>query len=169
MPRSPRRSTRRNFAIVRRGSLKDYAAVQEIAAEVFSPYGDYGDVLPNYLFCEEDVFTWVVETEEGVVGFLQVVLAEREGFAGPVADIVAAGVAPGHQGLGYGTLLFQRAFELVRDLPPRLRPCAFVLTVADTNTRARALFERLGFSLTGRCLGRYEGGQMALEMVRPVS
>ena len=42
------------------------------------------------------------------------------------------------------------------------------LSVAEPNARARRLFEQFGFHFVDGEHGRYDGGQRALHMARPV-
>ncbi len=151
--------------LFRPGDPKDFEHVRFLS-RVFEPYGNYAETLPLYLIVGE-VATWVLETERaGVVGFIQYTLEDHRRFRGVVANILAVAVEPAFQGRGYGTILFEGVFHLVaRSVENAV---GFCLTVADTNLRARRLFERLGFAWTGRILGKYDGGQDALEMFRPL-
>ena len=62
---------------IRDGSAKDLVDVAELSAKVFFEYGDYRQVLPDYLLSDH-VRTFICEEEGLFVGFLQVAL-EPEG------------------------------------------------------------------------------------------
>lgn len=85
----------------------------------------------------------------------------------PVADLLAIGVAPRYQGRGRGRTLLWHALDVARAEPYRARHV--VLTVADDNARARALFASAGFEVIDWDYGAYDGGQRALRMARSLA
>lgn len=82
---------------------------------------------------------WVARSGGTVAGFF--ILNMRGGFVGYIQTIC---VAPDARGSGLGTRLMQFAEERIfRDYPN------VFLCVSSFNTRARALYERLGYTLVG--------------------
>ena len=152
---------------IRPGVIYDYFSISEISREVFSIYGDYTAVLPNYLLAE-DVDTFVYDSGGDVAGFIQVHF-EREELkeTGELhADILSAAVAPGHQGQRVGSEMFKHVLQYLKKESAGADRADVQLTVAHTNTRAMAFFRRMGFELDGRELGSYSEGQRALIMSR---
>ena len=64
----------------------------------------------------------------------------------------------GHRGQGVGSAMILRALELARRRFERVR-----LLVFETNVRAKALYERLGFRATGRFVGEVKRGGRYLD------
>jgi ribosomal-protein-alanine N-acetyltransferase len=85
-----------------------------------------------------------------------------------VADLLAIAVSPTAQGRGVGRRLLEHAIHQVEVARRRLAIRELRLSVADTNHRARALFDQLGFRLLEGDHGYYDGGQLALHMSRPI-
>lgn len=152
---------------IRPAFIDDYFSISEISGEVFSIYGDYTAVLPNYLLAE-DVDTFVYEVGGDVAGFIQVHFDRKElKETGELhADILSAAVAPGYQGQSVGSKMFKHVLEHLKKKSAGADRADVHLTVAHTNTRAMAFFRRMGFELDGRELGRYSEGQRALIMSR---
>lgn len=150
---------------IRRATTEDQPYLGELAAKVFDLYGsDYGLMIPAYAR-DVRVITLLYEERKKPVGFIQVGFLEAPGNRRDlIADILAVAVAPGHQGRGFGTALFQRVFELLRPMRERGTVTDIQLTVADTNGRATQLFRRLGFEISDEGYGTYEGGQKAIRM-----
>lgn len=154
--------------MIRDGSANDLVDVAELSGKVFFEYGDYRQVLPDYLLSEH-VRTFICEEEGLFVGFLQLALEpEGRGEADPPlwADVVSVAVRPGFQGQGLGTALFEHAFAVLSSFVPAGGTFEVWLTVAHTNEDAIRLFRRLGFGFTGVEAGDYVGGQRALRMCR---
>jgi len=97
-----------------------------------------------------------------VVGFVD---DELVGYAGlcdypDEAFVQTIGVAPSHQGKGYGALLLD---DLLGHAPAR-KPV--VLEVRADNETAQRLYDRRGFRRTGVRRGYYPGGVDALVLTR---
>jgi len=155
---------------IRRGGPRDVDFVRRVAIDVFSHFGDYGRILPTWLL-HDGVLTHVAEDERSgalvavgytMLGFYPV---PRDEF---VADLLAIAVAPSAQGRGVGKQLLDHAIEHALAAKRRLKLRELRLSVADTNERARQLFEQRGFRLIEGDHGWYDGGQMALHMARPL-
>ena len=96
--------------------------------------------------------TFVIESESRTVGGLFI-----EPHPGSI-DIVELQVLPGYQGMGIGTEIIKRLLEqAVRD------DLDVTLSVVGVNTRARRLYERLGFVVAGS-----EGPFIRMRRVRRV-
>jgi ribosomal protein S18 acetylase RimI-like enzyme len=57
---------------------------------------------------------------------------------------------------------------VIASLEERAAPCLLVLTVADDNDAALALFRARGFEIVSGSLGRYAGGQISHRMATVV-
>jgi ribosomal protein S18 acetylase RimI-like enzyme len=154
---------------LRLAELGDYFEISQLSGLVFSPYGDYRQVLPDYLFCE-DVATYLWEKRGALGGFIQVGLKPVSAGTGVkmIAEILSVAVHPNHQNQGVGRALFEKVFQALEPLKRTGRLLEIRLTVAHTNDRAKRFFRHLGFTLTDADLGYYAGGQRALRMtIRP--
>jgi ribosomal protein S18 acetylase RimI-like enzyme len=156
--------------MIRRSVPEDADWIRDVAGTVYAALGDYRRIIPAWM------------NHPGVLTFVEADdrTGERHGFIllgfyeppeiGPnqyAADLLAIAVAPEHQRMGTGSRLLEYAIDFAtlagRDrVPvPELR-----LTVADTNTGARRLFERNGFEILDPRHGSYDGGQRAIRMRR---
>jgi ribosomal protein S18 acetylase RimI-like enzyme len=149
--------------------LSDYFEISQLSGIAFSPYGDYRQVLADYLFCD-DVTTYVWKKGGHVRGFVQVGLKPTRGDDETVviADILSVAVRAEDRGRGVGTAMFRRVFDSLASLRSSGRLKEIHLTVAHTNQRAMQFFRRMGFELAEDELGFYAGGQRALRMVRRI-
>jgi ribosomal protein S18 acetylase RimI-like enzyme len=154
---------------IRRGGAADAVFVREVAEQVFAELGDYGRILPTWLV-HDGVLTHVAEEEGVPVGYTML------GFytAGPprqqeyVADLLAIAVSPRAQSRGIGKQLLEHAITQAGLARRRMPVTELRLSVAEPNLRARRLFEQFGFRFVEGEHGRYDGGQRALHMIRPV-
>lgn len=159
----------------RRGGPGDAAFVREVAVQVFSELGDYGRILPGWLL-HDGVLTHIAEETSSdpigdrpvgftMLGFYPPEVGPKDDF---VADLLAIAVAPTAQGRGLGRRLLEHAIAQVQAAALRLRIRELRLSVADTNLRARKLFQACRFRLVHGDHGFYDGGQLALHMARPI-
>jgi len=149
--------------------------IRDTAAEVYRELGDYGVIIPSWL------------DHPGVVAYIDEVGDERRGFimlgfftpeggvpgAGPdepawVVDLLAIAVAPAHQGQGIGKRMLDHAIDLARTEGTRRDVRELRLTVAEGNERALGLFRAAGFRVAQAEYGRYDGGQRAIRMAKPL-
>lgn len=161
---------------LRRGGAGDADFVREVAVQVFAQFGDYGRILPTWLV-HDGVLTHVAEqlaAEEAarpvgftMLGFYPSVPGPTEGDEF-VADLLAIAVAPPAQGRGVGRRLLEHAIAQVQAAARRLPIRELRLSVADTNMRARRLFQQFHFRLVHGDHGFYDGGQLALHLARPL-
>jgi len=80
-------------------------------------------------------------------------------------DLVAIAVDARHRRTGVGRALLSRVIE---SLEARAMPSMLVLTVADDNDAALALFRARGFETIPGSLGLYAGGQTSHRMAKVV-
>jgi len=151
---------------IRRGGANDVAFVKQVAIDVFSHFGDYGRILPTWLL-HDGVLTHVAEEGGVAVGYTMLGFypVPKDEF---VADLLAIAVAPFAQGRGVGRRLLEHAMHHVHAARRRLHLREMRLSVADTNLRARKLFIAHGFRVVEGDHGWYDGGQLALHMIRPI-
>jgi ribosomal protein S18 acetylase RimI-like enzyme len=151
---------------IRRGGPADVEFVRSVAVDVFSHFGDYGRILPTWLL-HDGVLTHIAEDGERPVGYTMLGFypIPKDEF---VADLLAIAVAPYAQGRGVGRRLLEHAIAQVHAAQRRLPLRELRLSVADSNERARKLFNRFGFTLLQGDHGFYDGGQLALHMTRRV-
>lgn len=172
-----------NVPRIRRAGAADVDFVRRVAEQVLAPYGDYGPILPYWLL-QDGVFTHIAESREGPLGYTMLGFfpvgaprqhplslfgpdSTREADEGAAADLLAIAVARAAQGRGVGRLLLEHVFkQVVAAARRRMNVLEVRLSVADTNVRARRLFEDFGFELVQGDHGRYDGGQRVLHMVR---
>ncbi len=139
--------------------------MRDLAGEVFAPFGDYRQLLPSWLRLA-GVLTYVAEVGGKAAGY--VMLAFFEDGPTLVGDVLAIAVDPQAQGQGVGRALLQHALDVCELAAERTAIRAVRLSVADTNARARRLFESCGFVEVPGDFGTYEGGQRALHLERPL-
>lgn len=154
--------------VLRPASSADRGFVRDLSAEAFRAFGDYRELLPRWL------------SEPGVLTFVAVEDGERRGFAmlgfyfgdeartWCYADLLALAVHPDHRGRGLGRRLLARAIDAAREARRSLAVRELRLTVADSNEGALRLFTAAGFRPDDRDHGRYDGGQVAIRMRRPL-
>lgn len=141
--------------------------VRRLAGECFAALGDYRPVLPDWLR-HPGVTTHIAE-EDGVrVGFTMLGFYGDEEAGAYVADLLAIAVAPEAQGRGHGARMMTHALAEARAGRRYLPLTEIRLTVAEDNARARHLFERFDFVEVPGDYGRYDGGQRALVLSRPL-
>jgi ribosomal-protein-alanine N-acetyltransferase len=141
--------------------------VRRLAGECFAALGDYRPVLPDWLR-HPGVTTHIAE-EEGVrVGFTMLGFYGDEQAGAYVADLLAIAVAPEAEGRGIGGQLLTHAIAEARAARRYLPLTELRLTVAEDNQRARRLFARFDFTEVPGDHGRYDGGQRALVLARPL-
>ena len=154
--------------VLRPASTADRGFVRDLSAEAFRAFGDYRELLPRWL------------SEPGVLAFVALEDGERRGFvmlgfyfgdearSWCYADLLALAVHPGYRHRGFGKRLLARALEAAAESRRSLDVREVRLTVADSNGAALGLFEAAGFRPVEGDHGRYDGGQAAIRMRRPL-
>ena len=146
---------------VRAGRSADAPFIVSLGEAAFARFGDYGPIMQAFLD-SPDVVSFIAELEGEAVGFA---LVERPPSQPDIADLVAIAVAPGRRRAGVGRALLRHVIasrELLRGAS------LLVLTVADDNDAAIALFRSEGFGMIPGAFGRYAGGQTSRLMGKPV-
>lgn len=151
----------------RLATAADTEFVRELATEAFAPFGDYRDLLPRWT--ETPGVTCWLALDPDPCGFVMVGF-----YFGDTArtwvygDVLAIAVRADRRSQGVGTGLIERAIETALEARKTFDVREVRLTVADTNDRARKLFGAHGFAVSDEHHGRYDHGQRALRMRRPL-
>jgi [ribosomal protein S18]-alanine N-acetyltransferase len=146
---------------IRDGRPADAPYVVKLGAVAFARFGDYGPIMEGFL-ASPDVRSVIAEAAGHRVGFALVELPPAHpGFA----DLVAIAVDARHRRAGVGRALLSR---VIASREERGEPSVLVLTVADDNPAAIALFRSRGFETIPDSLGRYTGGQASHRMAKTV-
>jgi ribosomal protein S18 acetylase RimI-like enzyme len=154
------------IVLVRAALPDDIDFIRELAGAVFTLFGDYRKLLPKW-FRTPGVMTFVSESEGARTGYVMLAFF-REGRA-LVGDVLAIAVDPPQQARGIGRMLLQHAVTVCEQVSEQTPVRAMRLSVADTNDRAQRLFLSFGFKKVEGDFGRYDGGQQALHMERPMA
>jgi ribosomal protein S18 acetylase RimI-like enzyme len=159
---------------LRAATSQDRDFVEELSAIVFSEFGDYGSCLPRYLE-ESAVFTSIYEEHGGSLGFIMLALvlntqtidepAQPRSVSWFDSELLAIAVVPSHQNRGIGKHLLRYALDFGHSWHATAGVRSLQLNVAETNQRARALFERMGFVVLNPHDGTYPKGQRSLRMI----
>lgn len=147
--------------VIRRAAPSDVDVIGRLGAQLLSAHYDFDrqrfmrpgdDAAEGYAWflgtqlVEPDCLVLVAERAQQVIGYLYAGIEPRNWKelreeAGFVHDVL---VIDEHRGAGVAEALMQEAFDWMRERGvPRV-----LLWTASPNTRARALFERLGFRPT---------------------
>jgi len=146
---------------VRPGGLGDAQFVVALGAIAFARFGEYAPIMRGFLD-SPDVTSWIAERAGEPVGFA---LADTPAAYAGLADLVAIAVDARHRRAGVGRALLERVIAACEE---REGVSLLILTVADDNHAAVALFRSFGFEMVPGLLGRYAGGQRSRRMARPV-
>jgi putative acetyltransferase len=104
---------------------------------------------------------WIVgEDAEGLVASIHASRPQPHDFQHVLGDLTIV-VHPRIQGQGVGRALFTRFVEHVRDHEPGIQ--RIELITRDSNSRARKIYEKLGFELEGRLRNRVRHADGRLE------
>ena len=147
---------------VRAGVWGDAPFIVALGAAAFARFGDYAPIMQSFLD-SPSVDAWIAETGHGPAGFA---LVETDPRLPGFADLVAIAVDPRHRREGVGTALLQRVIASCRE---GRAPLLLVLTVAEDNEPAIALFRRAGFEMVPGLIGHYAGGQRSRRMAKPLT
>ena len=146
---------------VREGDPGDAPFVVALGAVAFARFGDYAPVMRQFLDSPE-VTAFIACRSGRPVGFA---LVDRSTLTEGFADMVAIAVEATERRSGVGRTLLS---HVIASCEARGDASVLVLTVADDNDGAIALFRSMGFSMTPGAIGRYAGGQRSRLMARPL-
>jgi ribosomal protein S18 acetylase RimI-like enzyme len=146
---------------VREGRPDDAPFVVGLGTTAFARFGDYGPIMREF-FGSADVTSFIAEAAGERVGFA---LVEAPPTRPWLKDLVAIAVDSKHHRTGVGRSLLSR---VIASLEARQDASLLVLTVADDNDPAIALFRGLGFEMIPGVFGSYAGGQTSRQMARYV-
>lgn len=138
---------RREF--IRVACEEDCTFIRTLSGEVFSVFGEYGEIIPQW-FANQDVITLVYVTNGNPVGFAMLHVLSGE--------ILAIAVLPVFQRQGIGSALLDH----IQLLAGRLGLRRLLLHTAKENNIARLFFQKPGFTVIGAQENYYPRGQEAL-------
>lgn len=134
--------------------------VRDLSDVAFAPYGDYRVLLPA-MMADPAVTALAAFASGQPIGFAM--YAVDDDLPGWV-EVVAIAVVEAWRGQGVGRRLLAAVESRVGGDGT---PVSMVATTAIDNAPARALFEAAGFRRAPWPSGRYDGGQRAIDLVKP--
>jgi ribosomal-protein-alanine N-acetyltransferase len=134
---------------------EDCGFIRQISGEIFSMFGDYGEIIPQW-FVNPDVVTVMYLEERHPLGFAMLSISSGE--------LLAIAVGPETQRRGIGTALLNRV-EVIACQLGRKR---IQLHTALENEAARMFFQKAGFNVIGGEERYYSKGQKALIMSKEI-
>jgi ribosomal protein S18 acetylase RimI-like enzyme len=135
--------------------------VVALGETAFARFGDYGPIMREFLYSPH-VVSFIACSAGEPVGFA---LVEAPAVHSGFADLVAIAVERRHRRSGVGRALLSSVIASRED---RGQPSLLVLTVAEDNDGAIALFRAHGFEMIAGSDGRYAGGQTSRRMAKAV-
>ena len=153
--------------VLRLARVEDRQAIAQMSADALSAYGNYREPIGAW-FENPGVFTLVADDHGSVVGFSMLGFVREKPGEPWVADLLAIAVRPESRGHGIGRQLVLEMVDVARRLGAPLGVSEVRLSVADTNQQGIRLFSGTGFLIMDEDHGRYDGGQRALRMRRPL-
>jgi ribosomal protein S18 acetylase RimI-like enzyme len=146
---------------VRRGSPADTPFIVGLGESAFARFGEYAPIMREFLGSPH-VGSFIACSAGEPVGFA---LVEAPPGQPGLADLVAIAVAQPHRRTGVGRALLK---SVLASREARDEPSVLVLTVADDNDGAIALFRAHGFAMVPGSFGLYAGGQTSRRMAKIV-
>ena len=153
---------------IRRCERDDVAEVISINSETLPEH--YSDYFYYEILSEFPETFLVAELDGGLVGYLMCRIEygfshlRRLGLARK-GHVVSVAVKPLHRGKGVGTLLMRTSQEAMA----KKSATECYLEVRVSNTEAIALYQRLGYKVSGRLEAYYKDGEAALVMATQIS
>jgi ribosomal protein S18 acetylase RimI-like enzyme len=138
--------------------------VESLSAAVFSRFGDYASVLPQWL-SQPGIHTRIADAGGTAVGFAMYAATLRQADE---LTLRAIAVVPAWQSRGIGRKLLQYVESVAAGNAASDGRTYVRVTVAEDNPKARKLFELSGYeTLPGR-EGVYPAGQRSLDMRKKI-
>ena len=142
-------------SFVRPAIKDDCGFIRKLSSEVFSIFGDYSDIIPQW-FSNPDVMTVICVNSGHPVGFSML-------FA-PSGEILAVAVTPRYQRSGIGSALLKH----IEGLAGQFGLSKLSLHTAKENHIAQLFFQKAGFEASATQEDYYPKGQTALIMSRGI-
>jgi ribosomal protein S18 acetylase RimI-like enzyme len=148
--------------IVYRGANEsDLDFIIQLSTKVFSKYGKYDEIVPNW-FAEPEVITVIVMAGTDPLGFAMLAMDKQKRFAPRRGNLLAIAVSPGHQRKGIGSALLNYIEAIARKYGAR----EMQLWTATDNAQALSFFQQAGFKIIGSASRYYPKGQTALALLK---
>lgn len=144
----------RDFTI-RPANKEDCGFVRQLSNEVFSIFGDYGEIIPEW-FVNPDVITVIYLKKGHSLGFAMLYILSGE--------ILAVAVASEYQRRGIGSALLNYLEGIARQLGIK----RLLLHTATENEMALRFFQKAAFKVIGGKEKYYPRGQTALVMSKDI-
>ncbi len=139
-----------------RPAIKDDCSfIGKLSNEVFSIFGDYGDIIPQW-FSNPDVMTVIYVNNGHPLGFAM--------LSAPSGEILAVAVIPQYQRSGIGSALLNH----IECLAGQRGLSRVLLHTANENHAAQLFFQKAGFEVIGTQENYYPKGQTALKMSKSI-
>jgi len=141
--------------------------ILSLSERVFAIYSTFPDAAMNSMLRQHGARVAIAEVGRTRVGFIVVSFERLRRDFGPwsrpaIARLDAIAVRPDAQGRGVGRVLLIHAEEIAREHDA----VSLTLRTAETNTRARRLFESSGFLTLLALEDNYKDHQRALAMMK---
>ena len=149
---------------IRPAQERDLEFIRTLSAEVFSRYGPYETILPQW-FLSGMARTLVAVWDDAPVGYAMLSTGRWRHHSLSVAELLAIAVTPGYCRCGVGNRLMEKIVRIAETSEVDI----LILHTGIHNQHAQALFKKHGFSPVGVKDGFYSEGQRALMMQREMS
>ncbi len=146
---------------------RDRAPLAGLGTELFSPFGDYSNALPDWLR-RPGVWCRVLDDGSGLPAGLVLVTVMKGPRKKYQGYVLAIGVTSKMQQQGWGKRLLEQGIQELSKQKRRYKIEWVHLTVAAKNAPAIRLFEAAGFRPTPNEVEHYQDGQLAISMRRPL-
>ncbi|MBP6741859.1 MAG: GNAT family N-acetyltransferase [Deltaproteobacteria bacterium] len=123
-------------------------------------------VRQNFELSQQRGLSLIIKEEESIVGEIHAYRPVPQVFAHVLSDLTVA-VHPSQQGKGVGRALFGAFLNEVREHHPQI--LRVELIARESNLRARALYQSLGFSEEGCLRGRIRSATGGFEADIPMA
>ncbi|MFP3870220.1 MAG: GNAT family N-acetyltransferase [Syntrophobacteria bacterium] len=135
--------------------------IRQLSARVFSLYGDYDELLPNWMSLP-GLITVIVTENNHPLGFAMLEAQTKARLGSRRGELMAIAVMPEYQRRGIGSALLDH----MESLALRYGLSRIQLHTARDNILARWFFKRAGFRVIGVRERYYPEGQQALAMIK---
>ena len=133
----------------------DYSFIRKLSSEVFSAFGDYGEIIPQW-FVNSYIITVIYVKNGHPLGFAMLSVLSGE--------ILAIAVIPKYQRNGIGSALLNHT----QGLASKLGLNRVLLHTGKENDVAHYFFQEAGFKVLGTQEKYYPKGQTALIMSKGI-